>query len=388
VVSELALALVLLTGSALMVQSLLRTLRVDPGFRTDHLLTAQLSISPTRYGTPELSHAFVERLLNELHARPELSQAAISNYATLGGALAVQTFDPATLGLVEKPTTWEFKSVDSGYFKTMGIALLSGRVFTTRDTAAATQVVIINESLARRFFPGQNPLGRELTFDSMRTKQKKYGHQIVGVVADVRDVLLRDPVRPELYTPLLQQLGLETLHLYVRTQAENPEELSTSLRQCVWSVDKDMPVTHVESLATTISQSVAEPRFRTFLLCSFAAAGLALTLIGIYGVISYSVSQRTQEIGVRVALGAPRERVLSLILGQGLRLALLGAAIGLAGSLALTRVIASELFGIKPADPATLIGAVLAMLSVALLAAFLPARRATRVDPVIALRHE
>jgi putative ABC transport system permease protein len=213
-----------------MVQSLLRTLRVDPGFRTDHLLTAQLSISPTRYGTPELSHAFVERLLDELHARPELSEAAISNYATLGGGLAVQTFDPATLGLAEKTTTWEFKSVDPGYFKTVGIALLSGRVFTARDTAAAPRVVIINESLARRFLPGQNPLGRELTFDSVRTQQKNRS-QIVGVVADVRDVLLRDQVRPELYTPLLQQLGLETLHLYVRTQAENPEELSSSLRQ-------------------------------------------------------------------------------------------------------------------------------------------------------------
>jgi putative ABC transport system permease protein len=387
VVFELALALVLLTGSALMVQSLVRTLRVDPGFSTDHMLTAQINLPAARYGTPEAAQMFVERLLDQLHARPELSQSAVTNFATLGGTLAIQTFDPATLGLNEKKTTLEFKSVDPHYFETFGIPLLSGRLFTERDTAAAPQVLIVNESLARRYFPGQNPLGKELSLDSKRAGSKSQ-RQIVGVVADVRDVTLRDQARPELYSPLLQQRTIGSLHLYVRTRADNPELLASSLRQCIWAVDKDMPVTHIESLTAAISQSLAEPRFRTWLLSLFAGAGLALTLIGIYGVISYSVSQRTQEIGVRVALGAPRERVLGLILGQGLRLALLGAAIGLAGSLALTRVIASELFGVKPADPATLIGAVLSMLGIVLLAAYLPARRATRVDPVIALRHE
>ena len=337
---------------------------------------------------------FVERLLDQLHGRPELGRTAVTNYATLGGpgALAIISFDPATLGLDEKPTTLEFKSVDPGYFENIGIRLLAGRVFTERDTMGAPRVFIVSESLARRYFPGQDPLGKSLSLDTKRSGSKPSNpngqRQIVGVVADARDVTLRDEARPELYSPLLQQSKIGRLHLYVRTRADNPEQLASSLRQCIWAVDKDMPVTHIESVAAGISESVAEPRFRTLLLCLFAAAGLALTLIGIYGVISYSVSQRTQEIGVRVALGAPRARVLNLILGQGLRLALLGAAIGLAGSLALTRVIASELFGIKPADPATLIGAVLSMLGIALVAAYLPARRATRVDPVIALRHE
>jgi putative ABC transport system permease protein len=387
VVFELALALVLLTGSALMVQSLVRTLKVDPGFATDHLLTAQINLSAARYSTDEAAHAFLERLFAQLQARHELSRSAVSNYATLDGMLAIYTFDPATLGLNEKPTNLEYKAVDPHYFETMGIPLLAGRVFTERDTAVAPPVAIVSESVVRRFFPGQNPLGKELILDSKRTDSKSH-RQIVGVVADVRDVTLRDQARPELYTPLLEQRRIDGLHLYVRTQADDPEQLASSLRQCIWSVDKDMPVTHVGSVAAAISQTVAEPRFRTWLLSLFAAAGLSLTLIGIYGVISYSVSQRTREIGVRVALGAPRERVLRLILGQGLRLALLGAAIGLAGSLALTRVIASELFGVKPADPATLVGAVLSMLGIALVAAYLPARRATRVDPVIALRHE
>jgi putative ABC transport system permease protein len=349
VVFELALALVLLTGSALMVQSLVRTLKVDPGFSTDHLLTAQLHLPAARYGTQEANHMFVERLLDQLHARPELSRTAVTNFATLGGpgALAIISFDPATLGLNEKPTTLEFKSVDPRYFENIGIRLLSGRVFTERDTMGAPRVFIVSESLARRYFPGQNPLGKELSLDSKRTDSKSQV-QIVGVVADVRDVALRDQARPEVYAPLLQQPKINNLHLYVRTRADSPALLASSLRECIWAVDKDMPVTHIESLTAVISQSVAEPRFRTWLFSLFAAAGLALTLIGIYGVISYSVSQRTQEIGVRVALGAPREKVLGLILGQGLRLALLGAAIGLAGSLALTRVIASEFFGAYP----------------------------------------
>jgi putative ABC transport system permease protein len=387
VVVELAMALILLAGSALMVQSLVNSLTVEPGFPTDHLLTAQLNLAAERYPTQESADMFVERLLDQLHARPELSRVAITNFATLRGMLALQSFDPATLGLQEKTTTLEFKAVNPGYFETLKIPLLSGRFFNDRDSAGAQQVAIVNESMARHFFPGQNPLGRQLQFESKAISAKNQP-QIVGVVADVRDVTLTAEARPELYTPLLQQRKLNGLYLYIRTHTDSPAQLASSLRQCVWAVDKDMPITHVESLASTISQSVAEPRFRTWLVSSFAVAGLVLTLIGIYGVISYSVSQRTREIGVRVALGAPRERVLRLILGQGLRMALLGAAIGVAGSLALARAMASQLFGVKPADPVTLAGAVLAMLVVAIAAAYLPARRATRVDPVIALRSE
>jgi putative ABC transport system permease protein len=384
VISEVALALVLLTGSALMVQSLVRTLEVDAGFRTDHLLTAELSLPRARYATDQARQMFIRRLRDELHARPELSNAALSNFPTLRGMKAIQTFDPKTLGLDEKPTTLLIKSVDPDYLATLGIPLRSGRFFTDRDTAGAAQVMVINESLARHFFPNQNPLGRMMQFGIDTASQ----HQIVGIVADVHDVNLREQPRPQVYLPLLQNTKLTLVNLYVRTKTGDPGQLTPALQQGVWAVDKDLPITHVQSMTASISQSVAEPRFRTWLLTSFAIAGLALTLIGIYGVISYSVGQRTQEIGIRVALGAQPGNVLRLILGQGLRLALLGAAAGLVAAFALTRMIASELFGVKPADPATLTATVLLMFTVACVASYIPARRATRVDPMTALREE
>jgi putative ABC transport system permease protein len=322
---------------------------------------------------------FVRRLLDELHARPQLGHAAMSDYGTLDNMQAISSFDPKTLGIDEKPTTLLFKSVDPGYFQTMGVPLISGRFFDDHDS---DRVVMINESLARHYFPGQNPIGRTLkaTLESQQ--------QIVGIVADVRDVNLRETPKPQVYLPLLQRQKLGSVHVYVRTQADDPMQIASALQQSVWAVDKDMAVTRIQSMAMIISKSVAEPRFRTWLLSAFAVAGLALTLIGIYGVISYSVGQRTQEIGIRVALGAQPESILRLILGQGLRLALLGAGAGLLGAFAVTRLIAGELFGVKPADPATLIGTVLLMFLVASLASYIPARRATRVDPVIALRRE
>src|SRR5215472_9015320 len=382
VISEVALALVLLTGSALMVQSLARTLKVDPGFRTDHLLTAELTLSKTRYPSDEARQMFVRRLLDELHARPQLGRAAMSDYGTLDNMQAISSFDPKTLGIDEKPTTLLFKSVDPGYFQTMGVPLISGRFFDDHDSLGSSRVVMINQSLARHYFPDQNPIGRTLhaTLESQQ--------QIVGIVADVRDVNLRETPKPQLYLPLLQRQKLGSVHIYVRTQSDDPMQVASELQNSVWTVDKDMPVTHIQSMSAIISKSVAEPRFRTWLLSAFAVAGLALTLIGIYGVISYSVGQRTQEIGIRVALGAQPESILRLILGQGLRLALLGAVAGLLGAFAVTRLIAGELFGVKPADPATLIGTVLLMFLVASLASYIPARRATRVDPVIALRRE
>ena len=387
VVSEVALALVLLTGSALMVQSLARTLRVDPGFRTDHLLTAELNLARTRYATDEARQLFVRRILDELQARPELGRAAMSDYPTLTGLSAIQSFDPKTLGLDEKPTTLLIKAVDPGYFETMGIPLLSGRAFTDRDTAAATKIVIINESLARHYFAGQNPLGKYLQMSKMGVKSDDQ-RQIVGVVADVRDVNLRKQPRPQFYSPLLQKTRIAALHLYLRTKSNDPLQLAPALQQTVWAVDKGLPVSHVQSMTANISQSVAEPRFQTWLLCAFAIAGLVLTLIGIYGVISYSVGQRTQEIGIRIALGAQAANVLRMILGQGLRLAVVGVAAGVIGALALSRLIASELFGVKPADPPTLVATVLLMFTVACVASYIPARRATRVDPMIALREE
>ncbi len=210
--------------------------------------------------------------------------------------------------------------------------------------------------------------------------------QIVGVVADTRDVHLRAAPRPQVYMPLLQTTG-SSIHLFIRTSAD-PLAMAPELEKIIWSIDKDQPVSHVQSMTQVISKSVAEPRFRTWLLGVFAAAGLTLTLVGLYGVVSYMAGQRTREIGIRVALGAQRSNVLRLVLSQGVRLTVVGAIAGVLGSLALTRLLKSELFDIKPTDPATLIGAAVLMLLVALAACYLPARRATRVDPLVALRHE
>ena len=384
VVSEVALALVLMTGSALMVQSLVRILKVDPGFRTDHLLTAELNLPKARYASDESRQLFVQRLIDGLRARSDLRRSALSDFSTLEHMVAVHTFDPKTLGINEKQTTFLTKCVDPGYFETLGIPLLSGRTFTDRDLAAATRVVVINHSLARHYFPGNTPLGKTLQLGDKPEDQR----QIVGVVADIHDVGLKEQPRPQFYLPLLQGFSRQSLHLYIRTRSGDPVQLASALQQSVWAIDKDLPVNHVDSMAAIISRSVAEPRFRTWLLSAFAMAGLSLTVIGIYGVISYSVGQRTREIGIRVALGAHPASVLRLILGQGLRLALLGALAGLVGALALTRLIASELYGVKPADPATLAGTVLLMFAIASLAAYIPARRATRVDPVMALRQE
>src|SRR5262249_35573532 len=213
VVTEVALALVLMTGSALMVQSLVRTLRVDPGFRTDHLLTADLNLPKARYSSNEARQLFVRRLIDGLQTRLDLRRAALSDFSTLGHMVAIQTFDPKTLGINEKQTTLLVKSVNPRYFETLGIPLLSGRTFTDRDVASATRVVLINDSLARHYFPGQNPLGRTLVLGNKPEEQ----HQIVGVVADVHDVGLKEPPQPQFYMPLLQGFARQSLHLYIRT---------------------------------------------------------------------------------------------------------------------------------------------------------------------------
>jgi putative ABC transport system permease protein len=382
VVAEVALALVLLDGSALMVQSMVRMLSVDAGFRTDHMLTAELNLPKARYATVDARRIFVQQLLDTLHANDRLKDVAMSDSAALTDSLKMMTFEPGTLGAGDKSATLQMRSVAPGFFETLRIRLVSGRPFNETDGKGATRVAIINEAMGRRYFSGQNVLGKVLKFGPEPDDQC----QIVGMVADTRDVTLRAEPRPQVYLPLLRNTEA-SLHLFVRTSAD-PLALAADLRKAVWAIDKDEPVSHVQSMTEVIAQSVAEPRFRTWLLGVFAAAGLTLTLVGIYGVVSYMAGQRTREIGIRVALGAQRGNVLRLVLGQGVRLAMAGAVAGVVGSLALTRLLKGQLFGIKPTDPATLIGAAVLMLLVALAACYAPARRATRVDPLVTLRHE
>jgi putative ABC transport system permease protein len=382
VVVEIALALVLLDGSALMTQSMVRLLNVDAGFRTDHVLTAELTLPKSRYGTVDARRIFIQQLLNTLHTNEQLKNVALSDSSALADNLKMMMFEAGTLGAGDKSTTLQMRSVAPGYFETLHIRLIAGRLFTENDDKGKTRVVIVNEALVRRYFSGKEALGKILKFGPAADDQC----QIVGIVADTRDVQLRSAPRPQVYLSQFQNPD-PSVHLFLRT-ANDPLALATDLGKAVWSIDKDLPVSHVQSMTEVIAQSVAEPRFRTWLLVIFAAVGLTLTLVGIYGVISYMAGQRTREIGIRVALGAQRGNVLRLVLSEGVRLALAGATAGVIGSLALTRLLKSQLFGIKPTDPVTLIGVAALVLLVALAACYLPARRATHVDPLIALRQE
>ncbi|HEV7519528.1 MAG TPA: ABC transporter permease [Candidatus Angelobacter sp.] len=382
VVVEIALALVLLDGSALMTQSMVRLLNVDAGFSTDHVLTAELTLPKSRYGTGDARRIFIQQLLNTLHTNEQLKNVALSDSSALADNLKMMMFEAGTLGAGDKSTTLQMRSVAPGYFETLHIRLIAGRLFTESDDKGKTRVVIVNEALVRRYFSGKEALGKILKFGPDADDQC----QIVGIVADTRDVQLRSAPRPQVYLSQFQNPD-PSVHLFLRT-ANDPLAPAIDIRKAVWSIDKDLPVSHVQSMTEVIAQSVAEPRFRTWLLVIFAVVGLILTLVGIYGVISYMAGQRTREIGIRVALGAQRGNVLRLVLTEGIRLAVAGSIAGVIGSLALTRLLKSQLFGIKPTDPVTLIGVAALVLLVALAACYLPARRATQVDPLMALRQE
>jgi predicted permease len=384
VVAEVALALVLLTGSGLMVQSMVRLLTVDTGLRTNNLVTGQLTLSKDRYGSRDEQRIFVQRLLESLQAQPEFSGVALTNTSFFSGQVFnLKHFDPSFMGINEEATNFEAITVTPGFFETLAIRLQRGRFFNEHDVKGSSQVVIINESVARRFFPGQDPIGRVLKFSPDDPSQQ---YQVVGLVADTRDTSLDAGLRTQVYFSLLQE-PWERVHVLVRSSLDSATAVS-SVQRVVASVDKDLPLTRARTVEENISVTVAQPRFRTWLFSIFAVAGLILTLIGIYGVISYSVGQRTRELGIRLALGAQSGGLLGLVLRQAVVLAATGAVCGVIGSSLLMRLLASQLFEIKPGDPVTLTGAALVMMIVALAAAWIPARRATKVDPMIALRHE
>lgn len=382
VVGEIALALIMLTGSALMVQSMVRLLRVDTGLRTDHIVTALVDLSEVRYPTQDARRLFVRRLLDSFQSTAAFEAVAFSGNSVLEHGSSLMSFDPSVLGSSEKRTTVGSRTVTPGFFQTLGIPLLHGRSFNDRDDAASMEAIVINESMAKRFFPGQNPVGKTFKL----SKDSKEPSQIVGIVADTRDTHPGKAPIPGVYFNLLTD-PWNQVYIMVRSQLKGPGVVDL-LNKAVWAVDKDLPVTKVRSMSEVISETVSEPRFRAWLVSGFALCGFTLTLVGIYGVVSYSVGQRTHEVGIRMALGASRKNVLHLVLGGGARLALLGAGVGIVGSFFLMRLLSSQLYEIRPHDPATLVGTALLLFVVALLASYVPARRATRVDPMVALRDE
>jgi putative ABC transport system permease protein len=387
IVTEFALALTLLVGAGLMIRSFLQLQRVNPGFNPDHLLTAEIVLPQNRYGTPERVGEFQQRLLQDVQSLPGVQSASASmalppNLLMMHNPFVVEGHLPAP---GESQPLAEQLLISPDYFRTLGIRLNAGRAFSDADNASSPPVVIINEKMARSYFPNENAIGRRIQTGDYDPAGPWI--TIVGIVDDVKYTGLQEESEPTMYTPFLQHLWWRSLYLAVRTDRD-PLSAVAATREAVWAIDRDLPVSQVKTMAQVMSESVAEPRTYTLLLGLFGGVAMVLAAIGIYGVIAYAVTQRTREIGIRMALGAQTRDVMKLIVKEGMTLALVGVAIGLAASFALTRVMASLLFGVSATDPLTFTVIALVLALVGLLACYLPARRATKVDPMVALRYE
>jgi putative ABC transport system permease protein len=383
VISQVALALVLLIGAGLLVKSLAKLAEVQEGFDPENVLTARLTLSQGSYGQPQQRMNFVNRMLSNVGSLPGVHSAAVVAQLPLGPGEHARGIDieghPEAANAGYSP---DYDVVSPDYFRAMRIPLIAGRFFTPSDTASAPKVVIINQTAARQFWPNQDAVGKRISFHAPKGPWR----EITGVVGDVKQHALWRPPAPMVYVPYAQD-PWTFMTLVVRSDYK-PEALASSVRQAVLSVDKNEPLFDVRTMRQVVSASTGSRRFNTLLLGLFAALALVLATIGIYGVISYSVSQRTHEIGIRMALGAQRKDVLGLVVGQGLALTLTGAAIGGVAALGLTRLMTSLLYEVKPADPGIFIIVPFLLTGVASLASYIPARRATRVEPVEALRYE
>jgi putative ABC transport system permease protein len=387
VVSELALAILLLTGAGLLIKGFWRLRSVDPGFKPDGLLSLRLELPETRYKEIPTQTQFRERVLQSINSLPGTEAAMISEIPLVGDALA-QNFviegQPVAPG--EEPDLYT-RTIMGDYFRLMNIPLTKGRAFTAQDREGAPLVAVVNEAMAREYFKDKDPIGARVRW--ARAEQQTWV-TIVGVVGDVRHFGLNQPDEPAVYTPYAQtvQQWKRWQYLVVKTNTQTPAGLVEAVKKQVWSVDSQVPLTKVRAMTDVVAASMTPQRFNMTLLGIFAGVALLLACVGIYGVISYSVTQRTHEIGIRMALGASTSDVLKMVLGQGMLLTLAGVCLGLVAAFALTRVMASLLFGVTARDPWTF-AAVAALLGVvALISCYIPARRATRVDPMVALRYE
>jgi putative ABC transport system permease protein len=389
VVSEIALAMLLLVGAGLLFKSFERLSQVSPGFSADHILVANIVRSST-YSDPNVRLSFFDRLLEQIPALPGVRAAgAISNLPVTGTGSALHfNIQGRPPNSPQQFTISSYRVVSAGYLKTMGVPLIAGRWIEDRDREQAPPVVVINSTFVRTHFPNQSPLGQHIQLGEMPDPSVPW-MQIVGIVADVKQSLASESAE-EMYVPYRQAdsvLPVFALSLVVRT-AGDPLAQANSIRALVHGIDANQPITGIETMEGNVSQSIAEPRFRTVLLAIFAGIALALAAVGIFGVMSYSVAQRTRELGLRIALGSSRSRVLQLVLAHGFRLTVVGVVIGLAATFLLTRYVSSMLFNVPPYDPLTLLGVVAVLFVISLCACYLPARRATLVDANVALREE
>jgi putative ABC transport system permease protein len=388
VVAEVAVSLVLLIGAGLLINSFLRLRNVDPGFRADNLLTMRIVLSAQKYPDRERRAVFYDELLRRVESLPGVKSAAVANWIPLvsqGDSIGV-TIEGRPAPAPGQANIVVTRVVSPHYFETMGIQLLRGRQFAEQDRVDSPPVAVISETMARRYWPGEDPTGKRIA--PGRPESADDWVTVVGVMKDVRQFELNADPKPQMYLSYEQGWSFfAPSHLVVRTEAE-PRSLAATVRGAVWSIDKDQPVSNISTMEDVLSESIARQRFSMLLLGIFAAVALLLAAVGLYGVMSYSVAQRTHEIGIRMALGAQTRDVLKLAVGQGLKLVLIGVVLGLVAAFILTRVLASLLYGVSATDPITFITISLVLISVALLASYIPARRATKVDPLIALRYE
>jgi putative ABC transport system permease protein len=385
VVFEFALSLVLLVGAGLLTRSFLALVKTDPGFNPDHVLTMNLMLPAAKYKDQPARAAFYNDLVQRVKTQPGVESAAVVNYLPLGGANSSDSYlvegEPEPAPGDEHGGRYRVATPD--YFRTMGISIVRGRGFTDQDRAGAPPVVIVNEAFVRKHWPGADPIGKRIRFYG--PLERAPWMQVVGVIADVKHEL-NLAVTPEYYLPHAQN-PWNAMVLVAKTSVE-PGSLAGALRQQVWAIDKDQPVFDVKTMQEVRSTSVAVYSFSSVMLGIFAFVALLLASIGIYGVMAFAVTQRTQEIGIRIALGARSVDVLKLVVKHGMKLALLGMVIGLAGSWAVTRFIEKLLVGVEATDLLTFSVVSVCLLVAAFVACYLPARRATKVDPLVALRYE
>jgi predicted permease len=386
VVVQMALALVLLVGSGLLIHSLLHLQNVNPGFDPHNVMTSNVDLPDAKY-TDAKKALYFKDLMPQLKALPGVQSAAGIYPLPMGGDEIRTSFqvDGHPVAKSEEAHT-SLRDVTPDYFATMRIPILQGRDFGAQDEAASTPVIIINEALARQVFPGENPIGKHMMPEVAQGASEPVMREVVGVVGNVKFHDLSDEWAPESYVPYAQ-ISFGSLTLVVRT-SQDAHSLAKPIAETVRSLDKDLPTYAPKTVEEYLNGTVAQPRFNTYLLGIFAALAMLLTAVGLYGVISYSVAQRTHELGIRMALGGQPRDMLRLIVGQGLRLAIFGVAIGLVAAFSLTHFLSSMLFGVSSADPISYIAVVSLLLVVVIVACYVPARRAMRVDPMVALRYE
>jgi putative ABC transport system permease protein len=379
-VSELSLALVLLIGAGLLIKSFYRLLQVNPGFAPERVLTMDLSLTDTRYPARRQKSEFFSQVLRRVESLPGVRSAALTDSLPLSPYRGFLMMSPnrllpsaalsgSTIAMMRMLT------VSPGYFYTLGIPVLKGRTFTDHDDEHALKVAVVNEALARRLWPTEDPVGKQLN-----------NMTVVGIVGNTHHEGLGQDTEAEFYVPYLQFSG-DSMQLAVRTAAD-PDSVVSAVRAQVRAIDPEQPLYHVATMEQILSDSLAPRRLNMLLLGIFAGIAFTLATVGIYGVMAFSVTQRTHEIGIRMALGAQKSNVLKVVVGQGFKLTLMGVAIGIVGALALTRFLSSLLYGVKPTDPITFAAVSLILIAVALLACYIPARRATKVDPMVALRYQ